>query len=149
LIFSSDIFIARRKEEVVKRNKLYQLSLMQAFSLITLVGCALATSPKGPLLIKYSQDTLVLAWDDEQDGIQGSPSTVAYFNIYFRSLGTMDWNYLSSTPDSNASVTIRRIGDGKYEFAVQSVMNNGTKSELHSSAEFSASPAGGWYLQWN
>jgi hypothetical protein len=37
---------------------------------------------------------------------------------------------------------------GVYEFAVTSVSTDGLESEIHSSLDDNADPAGGWFLDW-
>lgn len=116
-----------------------------------LSGCPGLFSSFGPLPIEYSAEILNLSWDDNGGGIEGIPSAVDHYDLYYRSLGMVSWVYLMSTSDNQttASVSQTRTGYGKFEFAVQTVHENGLKSKLHTSADLSAWPPGGWYVNWH
>lgn len=128
--------------------KALKLIVILASSTAFISGCSVLLSSSGPLPVTYAEDTLVLAWDADHESIEGSASATVSYKIYYRELGTLTWIYLQSTPDDRATATIQRIGNGSYEFAVQSVLGNGKTSERHGSSDFSASPPGGWYLKW-
>lgn len=116
---------------------------------IPLSGCSALLGFGSALAITHVEDTLQLAWDAEQGGIAGTPSATASFNVYYRRLGTLTWIFLQATGNSIPAATISRIGYGKYEFAVETVSNDGKISAKHTSMDYSAWPAGGWYLKWD
>ena len=116
----------------------------------SLMGCRFFISLSGPIPIEYSGSTLVIAWDNNESGIEGAPSTTAYFNIFYRELGEIEWKFLDATTDSQSTISIQygTVGNGDFEFAVQAVHNNEETSVLHCSSDFSAHPLGGWYVKW-
>ena len=120
-------------------------------SVFVLSGCPGLFSSFGPLPIEYTESQLTLSWDDNTGGIEGTPSGVDYYDLYYRSLGMVSWVYLLSTSDNKTTATVAQssTGYGKFEFAVQTVYENGSKSKLHTSADLSAWPPGGWYVNWH
>lgn len=63
------------------------------------------------------------------------------------------WRYLGSVdaagePSFTISVGASSLGYGSYELAVTSVDATGVESARHSSLDWSADPASGWYVNW-
>ena len=118
---------------------------------LVLSGCPLPLSSSGgPLPYQYNKDALILAWDAEQTGIEGTLSATSHFDVYYRPYGKPVWIFIKSTPDFRNSISIMHdeVGDGDFEFAVQAVYNSERTSDMHGSSDFSAWPAGGWYIRW-
>ena len=135
--------IARK---VVKKQLLI-FSLI--FFSIALHSCSKFFLNTGVLPIDYSGDFLALSWEDEIV-LEEYRSTVDYYNIYYRPLGTLQWSLLGEAAAGSGSFCISKLelGYGKFEFAVEAVYLNGRCSELHASTDFSAWPPGGWYVNW-
>lgn len=133
-----------------ERFRRYSLFIIILISVFFLSGCRFFLSLSGPIPVDYHEHTLTLSWENEHTEIEGTPVATAYFNVFYRDLGTTEWTFLQTTDDSQSSISIRHgsLGDGDYEFAVQAVYNNGKTSALHCSSDFSAWPPGGWYLRW-
>jgi len=119
--------------------------------LFLLSGCPGLFSSFGPLPIEHTATMLILSWDNLEAGLEGTPSSVDHYDLFYRPLGMVSWVYVQSTPDAACTVSISqsRVGYGKFEFAVQTVYRSGRKSELHTSTDFSAWPPGGWYVDWH
>lgn len=97
-----------------------------------------------PIIVQDTQFTLY--WD-----VPTGTATIASYNIYYRDHGTGSWNFLNSvTASANPSYTVTStmLPYGVYEFAVTSVSTDGLESEIHSSLDDNADPAGGWFLDW-
>ena len=126
------------------------LVIVVTVALMSLTGCGFLLTASGPSPITVVGDLLSLSWDADQTSIPDTPSATAYFDLYYRRLGTLSWTHIHQTPDFRTAATILRgsLPPGNYEFAVQAVYHNGRTSELHTSTDFTAWPPGGWYVQW-
>jgi hypothetical protein len=136
--------ITRRALHVVAASFLVLFAL-------TLDGCLFFTGDTGPIEIGVSGPEFYLGWDAASiSQMSDTPSTVQSYVVYYRSFGTHDWFRLGTTQGPVSFFTIRSsdLAYGTYEFAVQSVLNDGRTSKLHLSSDFNACPAGGWYITW-
>lgn len=117
----------------------------------TLSSCQAILAQRGPARIVATGDTLTLSWDADQSAWPGSPSATEHFRVYVRPLGPGSWTFVRATQGFLPRITIHRfeLAAGDYEFAVQAVYNNGDRSTLHTSTDYSAWPPGGWYVQWD
>lgn len=141
------------------RNKLMQIRRLLArvaiWSLVPLLsvslsGCRWLLSNFGPVPVVVAADFFVLAWDSDDPQPADQSSSVDHYNVYYRSIGAVDWVPLHATEDETPETIIRSsaLDFGSYEFAVEEVYNDGRTSELHSSSDFAAWPPGGWYVVW-
>lgn len=115
-----------------------------------LTGCRNMLQQTGPLPIVVTRDFFLIAWDANEPSRPELPSSVSHFNIYYRELFSKRWILLDSTEGtSRRSTTISAgelVGNGRFEIGVQQAFCNGRTSEIHGSTDFSAKPAGGWYV---
>ncbi|WP_319562183.1 hypothetical protein [Marispirochaeta sp.] len=145
--------------KIAVQSLLYRLlPLCYRYSLIVLTlalwtGCKLPldflADDSGPAPIYISRDSFMLAWEAEEPLIAELPSSVHHFNIYYRKLHEKKWRPLKSTGVFKVCSTISVMemdGYGSYEIGIAEVLNNGTVREIHKSTDFTAKPAGGWYL---
>lgn len=136
-----------------------QITLKKAitgFLLVILSGLALTgcRNPHGQTIIGavpiiVSNDTFFIGWDSQEPSIASLPSSINSFNLYYRELYGRDWIYLKTTRHYTDFIVLSSqdfAGDGEYEIGIEEVYFNGEKSTIHKSTDFSASPAGGWYL---
>ncbi|WP_143305763.1 hypothetical protein [Marispirochaeta aestuarii] len=127
--------------------------LLFFFALIYLSGCKLPLEDffgeMGALPVHLERDSFMLAWEAEEPRIPDLPSSIEHFNIYYRNPDQEKWNYIKSTSGFKLCITLSAVelgGYGTYELGVSEVLNNGRELDIHSSTDFSAKPAGGWYL---
>lgn len=112
-------------------------------------GCSFFLQNSGPMPITVSMSSFLIAWDAEDESLGDLPSSTSYYNLYYRELFSKDWILLKSTMGNRTMVTVtvsELDGNGNYEFGIEQVYRNGRTSEIHGSTDFSAKPAGGWYL---
>ena len=124
--------------------------LAVALFAILAVSCKPIFKNSGPVGITIRSATFTLAWDTGEPALPDLPSSTKYFKIYYRKLNTKKWTLLNTTEgfSSRAMVFIDELkGSGKFEFGVESVSNNGRKSGIHASSDFTAVPPGGWYAE--
>jgi hypothetical protein len=121
--------------------------------LVCLFGCKLPledfVGELGALPIHIELDSFLLAWEAEEPRIPELQSATKHFNIYYREPDQKKWNYIKSTSGFRLLITVSAVelgGYGTYELGVSEVLNNGRELDIHSSTDFSAKPAGGWYL---
>ncbi|MBN2656306.1 MAG: hypothetical protein JXR86_04540 [Spirochaetales bacterium] len=93
-------------------------------------------------IIKTDRE-ITLEWESYSD------SDVSY-NLYFKIHGSPLWRSLDTVYNGTPrfSLSISRIGEGSWDFGVSAVDSEGYESEIHSSLDYSADPAAGWYLTW-
>lgn len=113
-------------------------------------GCRWLLQNAGPVPIVVQSNTLVLQWDADSVPIEQSGSATARFDLYFRSFGTAEWEYLKSTDGFQTQTMIdgSELSHGTYEFAVEQVYRSESRSGLHTSLDMNAWPPGGWYIIW-
>jgi len=123
--------------------------LFTVLVLLTGSGCSFFLQDSGPVPITVSTSSFFIAWDADGESLIDLPSSTDYFKLYYRELFAKDWIFLKSTMGNRSMVTVTVAeleGNGNYEFGIEQVYNNGRSSEIHGSTDFSAKPAGGWYL---
>jgi hypothetical protein len=112
-------------------------------------GCSFLLQSSGPVPITVSSNYFLISWDAEEEILSELPSSTSYFNLYYRKLFAKDWIFLKSTYGNKNIVTVNVSelrGNDSYEFGIEQVYKNGRTSEIHGSTDFTAKPAGGWYL---
>lgn len=112
-------------------------------------GCSFFFQNSGPVPITVSTSTFFIVWNSEEESLSDLPSSTDYFKLYYRELFAKDWILLKSTRGKQSRVMVSVFeleGNGNYEFGIEQVYRNGRSSEIHGSTDFSAKPAGGWYL---
>ena len=123
--------------------------------LITLIisvysGCSFFLKDSGPVPITVYTASFLIAWDAEEESLNNLPSSTSHFNLFYRELFAKDWILLKSTEEENEKMITVNVseleGIGNYEFGIEQVYRNGRTSEIHGSTDFTAKPAGGWYL---
>ena len=70
-----------------------------------------------------------------------------FYNVYYRNHGDIDWIWHGAAASDNPEYRVS-LADGEYDFAVSSVGPDDRESDLHTSLDENAYPAGGWYLIW-
>ena len=117
---------------------------------ILFAGCQWLMENSGPVPIVVRSDRIILSWDSEGPAISGDVGVAVQYNVYYRSYGTLHWNYLHSTGDGETVTEISHteLEHGDYEFAVEKMRTNDETSDLHASSDFTAWPPGGWYVIW-
>ena len=138
---------------VVNRIRMPLVKFFFRFTIILILtinsGCTFFFKNSGPLPIAVSTSSFLLAWDVDNESLTDLPSSTRYFNIYYRELFAKDWILLKSTNGNISSITVNDHeieGSGNYEIGVEQVYKSGRTSEIHGSTDFSAKPAGGWYI---
>lgn len=136
----------------LKRARALAAILLVVMTMATLGSCRqLFGSDTGPLEVAASGAEVTLAWDPASTSqISETPSAVNHYKIYYRAYGSQGWASLGATDGPVTRYTISQddLDYGQWEFAVQSVRNDGRQSQMHSSSDFDAWPTGGWYLNW-
>jgi hypothetical protein len=90
--------------------------------------------------------SLNLAWDPPP-----TTATVTSFRIYYRPHGGGSWSFVGETPATGRptyTVDHGQVGNGAWDFAVQSVSLDYEGSSLHTSLDAGAYPLTGWYVLW-
>jgi hypothetical protein len=126
-----------------------RLAALVTFVLILVLhGCGFPKTGAAP--IQVSSNSLDLEWDPPVDPGVLLPGQVLRYRVYSRHLDEGSWKYLKETAGKTfVSITNAEVGgDGTYAFGVRSVSPDGVESPLHTSLDFSADPAGGWYVFW-
>ena len=131
-------------------NKTLFLSILLVF---LIAGCELSLDflydEIGATPVIIARDSFLLGWEAEDPDIPDLPSALHHFNIYTRELHSKRWILLKETAGFKLMTTLSVVemgGYGSYELGIAEVLNNGTVEEIHSSMDFDARPAGGWYL---
>lgn len=109
------------------------------------------SSEAGPVQIFRNTDSIRLAWNAVTTDVNGDPTYIDHYNVYYRARGSTTWTFLGEAPDIQDpwyEIWHSDIGDGYWEFAVVAVDVNGNESGYHTSLDQNANPAGGWYLLW-
>lgn len=130
------------------RCALFSLAL-----LLSLAGCDWARKLNSlePTQILYKRDQLTLSWDPPVTDIQGFPSEVEAYLVYYQEYGSNYWRLLDEVKASRQpQYTIHhdRLGDGEFDFAIRARSVNGKISSLHTSLDADADPISGWYVFW-
>jgi len=87
---------------------------------------------------------ITLAWDP-------SPSEVAFYRLYCRSHGTVEWTLIAEVSSAGAleyTVDQGSFGNGDFNFGVVAVTVDAVESAMHTSLDATAYPTKGWYLHW-
>jgi hypothetical protein len=90
--------------------------------------------------------SISLAWDPPP-----TTATVTAFRVYCRPHGGGSWVFVGETPATarpTYTVQHEQVGNGAWDFAVQSVSLDYEGSSLHTSLDAGASPLTGWYVLW-
>lgn len=122
-----------------------------AIALITVAGCGIFDGASGPRAIPVESPTLTIAWAPPVAG--RSEGAISAYRVYARARGSSIWRHLGSVEPTAApsfSITIGEssLGYGSYELAVSTVARGGAESARHSSLDWDADPASGWYVDW-
>jgi len=129
-------------------KKIYILLITLIISVYS--GCSFFLQNSEPIPITVSTSSFLIAWDAEEESLNNLPSSTSHFNLYYRELFAKDWILLKSTEEDNEKMITVNVseleGSGNYEFGIEQVYRNGRTSEIHGSTDFTAKPAGGWYL---
>ena len=122
-----------------------------SLSVLALGGCRWLLAGSGPTPIVVRSESIELSWDATQPTTLGLSPAVDHYRVYYRTYATLEWVYLKPTSANETTTTITRpdLDVGSYEFAVQEVYGDGTRSAIHGSSDFTAWPPGGWYLVWH
>ena len=110
---------------------------------LCLQTCSLPEAPAAPLRI--TAQTLTLAWDPPE----AWGAMVRKYSLYFRQMNGSTWSKLGTSTSTAFEVSQKSVGgNGTYVFGVSAILPDGSESPMHSSLDFSANPAGGWYVFW-
>ena len=118
--------------------------------LLLLSGCPLPTDSEATML-HIKSATLTLAWDPPVVNSHFPEYHTSRYRLYYSEHNANNWLMLDEIPATrNPEITISHstLGDGVYDFAVSSVMSNGLESSFHTSLDWSANPASGWFVWW-
>jgi hypothetical protein len=120
---------------------------------VSVIGCNLLLAmPRGDSMqLVHKSPRLTLVWDPPLSDIPNRPTEVTSYQIYYREHGTGDWHFLAEIPASphpGYAVKHSQLGDGLFDFAVRSVVQDGRASALHTSLDNNADPISGWYVLW-
>ena len=104
----------------------------------------------GPVPIVVRSDVIVIEWEADEPLLADATLGQLRYDVYYRTYGTLPWNYLHSTDGAETTTQIRQteLGVGAFELAVEKILANKEKSDLHASSDFTAWPPGGWYVIW-
>lgn len=94
----------------------------------------------------FSGDSLSITWDD--------PNTVAdsvkFYQLYYRTAANLTWTKIRDSLKTNKAVVYRKnlaSTDSIFVFGTRSVNVYGKQSEIHASADLTASPPN-WGIFW-
>lgn len=108
---------------------------------------SLAIVPDGGIIDTTST---TISWNPPSEDLK----TVAYYKLYYRPVINPQWTLIDSTipatltPKKVVARSLLSANDSLFYFGVQYIAPDGRISEIHSTADSSAIPAGGWYLLW-
>jgi hypothetical protein len=147
-----DVQLKMKMKERVSVTRLGQvcLAVVALTSLATLSQCTVpGPSFIGTYEYVVKSDRITLAWDPPASASSGPLAPIGY-RVYYRPRAGGWWSEAAYVQLSEGtSVTIRHedVGDGTWEFGVETVTSMGV-SELHASSDDDADPFGGWYVRW-
>ncbi len=134
----------------MRRSALAALALgAMLLSVFRLAGCRFP--PSGSLPIVVSSQTIILEWDPPAAQLSSTQFAPFSYRVYYSQHGFRRWILIGEIPASVAPQFLIHhsdLGDGLFDFAVTTVNSQGQESALHTSLDFSASPAGGWHVLW-
>jgi hypothetical protein len=146
-IYGKDVFPMKRVYRVIAA-----LCIPSAF--LAVMFCQskneiLQSEGRSDLLVVSQKDSVTLSWEKESDNSKYSNEVVKGYNIYYRQHGTNTWVLYDSLEAGNSCVVKKdKIGKGYFDFAVCSIGESGSVSNLHSSLDSTADPSTGWFLNW-
>ncbi len=135
-------------------NKRFYVSLIGIFFSIIFFSCAQTTVQKQasvmgtnkPYMFICNDSSAYIGWAPSDD-----PNVIGY-ELHYRTNGENGWNYLSTVSASDtplANIRYSQLGNGVFDFAVNTVLQNGAKSDLHISTDTTAILKSGWFLRWD
>jgi hypothetical protein len=116
---------------------------------LTLSGCAFPSGGSSPIMV--TAKTITLEWDPPSVEFLFGPLAIPFYHVYIRHHGSPNWIFCGQvTATANPQIQLHHsdYGNGTYDFAVSAVDTLGQESALHTSLDASASPYGGWHIDW-
>lgn len=135
---------------ITMMKNFYLYTIMTLVSLIFFHGCSLSSN-NGPLMVEASGESITIGWEPPSPVLSGK---IDYYSIYVKDHFDGSWVFLKDVGNSGEEeITVQlqkqNIPYTYIDIGIRSHYKDGSKSELHSSLDNTASPACGWYVYWS